>query len=266
MKINNKYEARSLVLYNDQEETTKSISPYISRVYFKDVDIFGDTITNSEDYYSIEVNFLLISNKNPKNIQAKKRRQECFIVLEPGTLEGVLYIPFKRVLTHEITEVKKDHQNRGCVSVSHNDLITFDTSIQLYAKASRLSFVKGSDPAPSGHCDYERIDERLEKLKNSPSPFLKKDPERMARLIALYEQKLAEGFEYIVWEYRCEWKRAESILFEGHVERYEKSPEYIKLEKLTNDLKTINKHWGEDDTIQLLKKFNITKKRNGGSK
>jgi len=254
------------VLYNDQEETIKSISPYISRVYFKDTDIFGDTITNSEDYYSIEVEGLLTCNNNPKHITAKKRRSECFIVLEPSTLEGVLYIPFNKVKTHEVQEVKKDYQNRGCVSVSHNDLMTFDDSVKLYAKASRHSFVKGSDPAPRGNYDADRIDERLEKLKNNPSPFLKRDPQRQERLIALYEQKLAEGFDYIVWEYRCEWKKADSILFEGCVERYEKSPEYIKLEKLTNDLQTINSRWDMDDTIQLLKKFNITKKRNGGSK
>jgi len=266
MKINNKYEARSLVLYDAENETKKSISPYISRVYFQDTDIFGDKMTNSEDYYSIEVEGLLTSTNNAKHIAAKKRRSECFIVLEPSTVEGVLYIPFNKVKTHEVQEVKKDYQNRGCVSVSHNDLMTFDDSVKLYAKASRHSFVKGSDPISQWHSDIKRIDETLEKLKNNPSPFLKRDPQRQERLIALYEQKLAEGFEYILWEYRCEWKKADSILFEGCVERYEKTPEYIKLENLTKDLKNIEERWDLDDTIKLLKIYKLTKKRNGGAK
>ena len=85
--------------------------------------------------------------------------------------------------------------------------------------------------------------------------------ETKKRVIALYESKLKEGYKYIVFRYRCKPTQANYIILYNCVDHYEKTKEYIKLEKLTEQLKNYCDRWTIQDTERLLKDYKLTKIR-----
>lgn len=263
MLINDYYHAQKIIFYSEQIEEKKPLNPYQAKAFFNSVDIFGDDIEMSDDNFNIFVKELVPCCNNPQHINAKKRKNAVFIVLERGTLQGVLYIPFNKVKAHEVIEDKKDYQGRGCVCVCYNDKIIFDDSIKVYAKDSRSYFSKGSDPIPQGvRYECENLREKVEELEKKKSYFInEKATQRLERLKALYLQKIDDGFDHITFEYKYKTLEADYIVLYGFVDHYEKSPEYLKLERLTNELKTICDRWDESDTVELLKRYKLTKKR-----
>lgn len=259
-------EVRTVVLYDqEQNETEKTINPYNSKAFFPSVNIYGEPIEIYDDYYKISVPDLVECKNNPTHIKSKEKRGLIFVVWvvdKYGSVYGSLYIPRTAVLSCETLTEKTDHQGRGCVCVSYNDKLVLDsTKIQLICQDSRHYFAKGDDIAPDGRCDFEDIAEELEKTRQ----FMKKYPqisqENRARYCALLEDKLAQGYKYRVSHYRCITTVADYWVLYNCVDHYEKTPEYVKLEKLTNQLKAINKHWDENDTVRLLAQFKLTKKR-----
>ena len=247
---------------NDQE-MTRELNPYKVKAFYTSIDIYGDNYGTSSDYLDIEIKGLILCNNNPQHINAKKRKNTIFIVLEAGTIEGVLYVPFNQVKTHEIEEQKEDYQGRGCVRVSYNDKITFFNSVKVFVRDNRAYFTKGDTPTPQNvRYDVESIEEKLNDLETKKPYFDNEERQRArAKLKALYQSKIKEGFAYIVYEFGYKWTEANYITFYNCVDHYEKSQEYIKLERLTKDLQAINERWSESDTSQLLKRYKLTKKR-----
>ena len=155
---------------------------------------------------------------------------------------------------------KKDMRGDGCINVSYDDKIVFDSDIKIICKNSKSYFAKGDDPAPKSHCDIELITDLIakeqERYNKYPSVFYSSK-----KLIDLYEEQLKQDKKYRVFEYRCEERNYNYLMLYNCVDHYEKTPEYIKAEKLTEELKSICSHWDVCDTLKLLKKYKLTKKR-----
>lgn len=260
-------EVRTFVIYDqEQNEQERTINPYNSKAFFNSVDIYGEPLEIYDDYYSIFVPDLVECKNNPTHIKAKEKKGLIFVVWvvdKYGSVYGALYIPTNAIKSHEIIEEKRDMQGRGCVCVSYNDKIVFDSEkIKIECRDSKYFFAKGSDPIPeSGRADVVDLREELEKSQEHLEKYLTLNPEKRAKYIELLKQKIAEGYEYRVSQYRCTSTSANYLILYNCVDHYEKSADYIKLEKLTNQIRAINKHWGEDDTLKLLAIFKLTKKR-----
>lgn len=264
MKINNYYnDIRTLVLYGDNTQKEQSINPYNSKAFFDTKNMFEEPCESYDDYYHIYIANLVECNNNPTHINAKKKRELVFVVWvvgKHGDVNGVLYIPFNKVLTHEVIEKKKDMRGDGCVCVSYNDKIVFDDSIKIICKDSAHYFAKPNDQIRNQNDDITEIEGCIEKeqerLEKYGALF-----HNSQRLIDLYKSKLEEGYKYRCFAYRYKDVNYKYLMLYNYVDHYEKSPEYVKAEKLTKDLAEINKHWDVDDTIKLLKTYKLTKKR-----
>ena len=259
-------EVRTVVIYSSAfGELVRTINPYNSKAFFPSVNIYGEPIEMYDDYYKISVPDLVECKNNPVHIKAKQKQGCIFVVWTAdkyGSVYGTLYIPMSAIISHDILEEKKDVQGRGCTCVSYNDKLVLDPKkIQLHCKDSVHYFAKGSDPAPDSRCDLEDLHEELKKCREYLEKYPTINPENRRRYIALLEQKIADGFTYKVSQYRCIDMVADYWVLYNCVDHYEKTPEYVKLEKLTDQLKKINKHWSEDNTVRLLASFKLTKKR-----
>lgn len=269
MKLNNySYinEVRTVVLYDqEQNETEKTINPYNSKAFYQSRNIYGEPLEMYDDYYRIIVPELVECKNNPTHIKSKEKRGLIFVVWlvdKYGSVYGSLYIPKLAIISHKIEEEKKDYRGRGCVCVSYNDRLVFDPlKIRIECEESRTFFAKKDEPAPDGRCDIESIKEEIEKQADILAKYPTIKPDNRRRYVALLEQKLSEGYEYKVKQYRWKKVSADYLVLYNCIDHYEKTPEYIKLEKLTNQLKAINKHWDEEDTVRLLAQFKLTKKR-----
>lgn len=264
MKIN-KYsnDVRTLVFYSENNEKEQSINPYNSKAFFDTTNMLGDSITSYDDYYKIIISDLVECSNNQTHIKAKQKKGLCFVVWvagKYGDVNGVLYIPFNKVKSHEIIEEKDDQRGDGCICVSYNDKIVFDDSIKIVCCDSEHYFLKGSDPLRNSNDDFTSIGDCIAKeeehLQKYPTLY-----ENAQRLIELYKEKQAQGFEYRCFSYRSINKDYKYLMLYNCVDHYEKTSEYVKAEKLTEEIKKINKNWGVDDTIKLLKAFKLTRKR-----
>ena len=264
MKINNyANEIRTLVLYGANIESEKEINPYNAKAFFESENIFKENVIAYDDYFKIVIDSLIECSANPTHINAKKRNNKIFVVWRVGKYGGVngsLYIPFSKVIKHEVIEEKKDMRGDGCINVSYNDKIVFDNDIKIICKNSKSYFAKSGDPIPNeSRYNVEDLEELIkhetERAQKYPAIF-KND-----RLLKLYNEQLKQGKKYRVFEYRCEDRNYQYLMLYNCVDHYEKSKEYIKAEKLTEEIKKINNKWDVDDTIKLLKLFRLTKKR-----
>lgn len=266
MKVNDYYQTNKVIFYNSTtgEETERVINPYKTKTFFNSVNIYGETYRHNNDDFIIKIEKLKPAKNQESHINASKRRNDYFIVLEKGTLNGVLYLPLSVVKEWKTEEEKEERPSAsGCVCVSYNDYVIFNEDIKIATKDSKVYFAKGSDPIDRRYReDLKNIDEELQKAKETKS-FFKSEEHRTKkdRYISLLESKKAQGFDYVVYQYRCIDVITDNLVFYGCVDHYEKSKEYIKAEKLTEELKKICSSWYIGYTLELLKHYNITKKR-----
>lgn len=263
MKINNySNDVRTVILYGSND-IIKEINPYNTKAFFTSKNIFNENVESYDDYYKIIIENLIECANNPKHISAKKKNNNIFIVWVRGKysdINGVLYIPFNKVILHEVITNKKDMRGDGCVNVSYDDKIIFDNDIKIICKDSDIYFAKPTDQIKSHYENITDIDECIAKEKERIQKY-KNLFHNCERLIELYESKKAQGYKYKVFNYRAIEKEYNYLMFYNCVDHYEKSAEYIKAEKLTESIKEINNKWDVDDTIKLLKLFKLTKKR-----
>lgn len=264
MKLNNyANEIRKIVIYGGTVEKEKEINPYNAKAFFQSKNLFNETVESYDDYFKIIIDDLIECNANPVHINAKKKNNKIFVVWvcgKYGDVNGVLYVPFSKILKHEIIEQKKDMRGDGCINVSYNDKIVFTDDIKIICKDSEIYFAKPSDPIKNQHEEIAEIDELIEKERERIEKY-KNLFDKSERLINLYEQKKQEGYKYKVFNYRAIDKNYNYLMLYNCVDHYEKTPEYIKAEKLTEQIKKICSHWDVDDTVKLLKSYKLTKKR-----
>ena len=264
MKINNySNEIKTFILYGNDSQTEKNINPYNSKAFFDTENILKQTTESYDDYYKLIINDLAESSTNPAHINAKKKKNLIFIVWVKdryGFTSGSLYIPFNKVLKHEIIEEKKDMRGDGCVNVSYHDKIIFTDDIKILCKDSFHYFAKPNDPIRNINDDVAELADCIAKEEEHMQKYPKvyKNAEM---LIKLYNEKIKEGYKYRCFSYRSVEKSYKYFMLYNCVDHYEKSPEYIKAEKLTETIKKINGKWDTDDTIKLLKIFKLTKIR-----
>ena len=266
MKVNDYYQTNKIIFYNNTngEQTERIINPYNTKTFFNSVNIYGDTYLNSSDYFNIIIEELKPVKNQDTHINASKRRNDYFIVLEKGTLQGVLYLPLSVVKEWTTKERKEERPSAsGCVCVSYDDYLIFNKEIKITTKDTKVFFARGSDPIDRNYReDLQNIDDELQKAREHESLF-KSDKIREAkkRYIALLEQKKKDGFDYIVYQYRCISVITDNLTFYNCVDHYEKSKDYIAAEKLTEEIKKICGSWYISNTLELLKSYKITKKR-----
>lgn len=264
MKINNFTNGiNTIVLYGANLETVKEINPYNAKAFFTSKDIFGEDTEMYDDYFHIIIENLMECKNFSTHINKQKKNNNIFVVWvrgKYGDISGSLYIPFSKVLLHDVIEEKKDYYNNGCVNVSYNDKIIFNEEIKIICKDSEIYFAKPTDQIKNQHENIIDIDECItketERAQKYPNVF-----HNCERLIDLYKSKKEQGYKYRVFNYRANEKEYNYLMLYNCVDHYEKSAEYAKAEKLTEEIKKINNHWGIDDTIKLLKVFKLTKKR-----
>lgn len=265
MKINNySNEIRKVIIYNGAAETTKEINPYNIKAFYDSKNIFDEPTEGSDDYPKVIINNLIECANNEKHINAKKKNNYIFVVWVRGkycgAVDGVLYVPANKIKSHEVLTNKKDMRGDGCVNVSYDDKIIFNDEIKIVCKDSEVYFAKGDEPIKNHFESITDLDECIEKeterAEKYPSLF-----HNAERLLTLYKEKKEQGYKYKVFNYRAIEKEYNYLIFYNCVDHYEKTAEYIKAEKMTEDIKRINKHWDVDDTIKLLKLFKLTKKR-----
>lgn len=264
MKLNNySNNITNIVLYSGNTETQKNINPYNAKAFFNSKNIFNESIESYDDYFKIVVENLTECANSERHINANKKRNNIFVVWvrgKYGEVDGSLYIPFNKVIFHEVIEDKKDMRGDGCINVSYNDKIVFLPEIQIICKDSIIYFAKGDEAIKSQFESVQDLEECIEKeterAKKYPSLF-----HNCERLLTLYKEKQNQGFKYKIFNCRAIETNYKYLMLYNCVDHYEKSAEYIKAEKLTEHIKKINKHWDVDDTIKLLKSFKITKTR-----
>lgn len=263
MKLNNyTNEIRNIIFYGDDVETTREINPYNSKAFYTSKNIFDEAIEAYDDYFKIVIDSVIECNNNEKHINAKKRKKLIFVVWvanKYGFVYGSLYIPNEKIIMHEVLEDKKDYHGDGCFSVSYNDKIIFNNEIKIICKDSKAFFARGSDPAIDNAAVTlinELIDTETNRRIKYPNLFHNSD-----RLIDLYNQKKKEGFDYRVFQYRVLDVNYNYVVFYNCVNHYEKTKEYIKLEKLTNEIKKCCDKWDIDNTKKLITSFKLIKIR-----
>lgn len=264
MKINNFVnQINTIILYGANLETTKEINPYNTKAFFTTKNIFNEDTESYDDYFKIIIENLIECKNIPTHINKQKKNDNIFVVWvrgKYGDINGALYIPFSKVILHDVIEEKKDLRGDGCINVSYNDKIIFNNEIKIICKDSEIYFAKPTDQIKNQYEKIIDIDECIaketERAQKYPNVF-----HNCERLIELYKSKKEQGYKYRVFNYRAIEKNYNYVMFYNCVDHYEKSTEYTKAEKLTEEIKKINNKWDVDDTIKLLKSFKLTKKR-----
>lgn len=264
MKLNNyANHITNIILYSGNTETQKTINPYNAKAFFNSKNIFNETIESYDDYFKIIIDNLAECINSEKHINANKKRNNIFVVWvrgKYGDVNGSLYIPFNKVITHEIIEEKKDMRGDGCINVSYNDKIVFAPDIKIICLDSETYFAKGEEPIKNQFENITELEECIEKETERTKKYSNLFHNR-ERLLNLYREKMQQGYKYKVFNYRAIETNYKYLVLYNCVDHYEKSESYIKAEKLTEQLKKINSHWGIDDTIKLLKSYKLTKTR-----
>ena len=264
MKINNyANEIRTLVFYGVNIKSEKEINPYNAKAFFTTKNLFNEELESFDDYFKIIISNLVECKNINTHINKQKKNNNIFVVWvrgKYGDINGSLYIPFSKVINHEVIEEKKDMRGDGCINVSYNDKIVFDNDIKIICNDSEIYFAKPTDQINNQHEKIIDIDECIteetERAQKYPDVF-----HNCERLIELYKSKKEQGYKYRVFNYRAIEKNYNYLMLYNCVDHYEKSAEYIKAEKITADFKKICDRWGVDDTIKLLKIYKLTKKR-----
>ena len=259
---NTRYEADKVIVYTDNQ-SEKEIEFYGAKTYFKSVNLYGETYQAEDDYFTLEIDSLKIVRNNPTHINASKRRSDIFIVLFPyDHRRNALYVP-RSALKDWSVEDRKEEYRKGCISVCCDSRFIFGENIKVKTLTAKAYFAKPTDPADKNHREeVKRIDDEIEKTRSHIS-FFKGEKHRQARerYLALLEEKKRAGFEYLVYSYANEEVTTDNIRLLAPVDHYEKTAEYIKAEKLTKEMQTINKRWTIYNTLDLLERYKLTKKR-----
>jgi hypothetical protein len=258
---NTKHQAYKVIIYTDNQNEN-AIEFYEAKTYFSSVNLYGETYQSESDYLTLEIDNLKIVRNNPTHINASKRRKDLFILASNDYQQTALYIP-RSALKDLSVEERKTEDRKGCLSVHYDSLLTFGENIKVKTITAKAYFAKPTDQADKNHREeIKRIDDEIEKTRSHMS-FFKGEKHRQARerYLALLEEKKRAGFEYLVYQYGSVEVTTDNLRLFGYVDHYEKSAEYIKAEKLTKELQTINERWTIYNTLDLLERYKLTKKR-----
>lgn len=256
-----KYEAYKVIIYTDNQ-SEKAIEFYEAKTYFNAVNLYGETYQSEQNYLTLEIDNLKIVRNNPTHINASKRRNDLFILSSNDYRQTALYIP-RSALKDLSVEERKTEDRKGCFSVHYDSLLTFGENIKVKTTTAKAYFAKPTDPADKNHHEeIKSIDDEIEKTRSHIS-FFKGEKHRQARerYLALLEEKKRAGFGYLVYQYGSVEVTTDNLRLFAYIDHYEKTAEYIKAEKLTKEMQTINGRWTIYNTLDLLERYKLTKKR-----
>lgn len=262
IRVNNQFVNRLFVYYTYTQQE-KQIEFYSAKTYFKSVNIYGETFQNEgREYFTLEIADLKTVSNNPTHINANKRKNSLFVVLNAKEGSYSLYIPSTAVKKWEIVENKKEYRE-GCVSVSYDNRLTLGEQIKVKTLDTEAHFERGDEPINNNlPRSVRNIEEELTNAREKLPLFdNEKHRKNRERYINLLEEKKKAGYKYLVYCHNSVPVTTDNITLLACVDHYEKSKEYIKIEKLTEELKTINRNWSILDTQDLLKRYKLTKKR-----
>lgn len=255
----NNHSGKKMILYGSatNTQTERVLNPYSTKAIFNTINIYGETIQSETDYFDIEIDNLKQVKTN--HIDANKKRNICFLCGD------ALYIPYNKVIDFAIKETRKEYQ-KGCISVSYDEILTFDNDIKVIYRDSFFTWKKGTDAINKEYKEEaENLADAIAKARETKSlfdsPKIKASKER---LIQLYESKIKEGFDYICWCYHAVKKTTNKIYFSMPTHHKEKSKEYQHAEKVLNVLNSCcysNDKLSIYEVIKMLDKCNITIKR-----
>ena len=257
MLLNN-HNGLKLVIYNAQNQSEKVLSPYSTKALYKTLNIYNEEVETSKDYFDLEIENLKEVKSN--HIEANKKRNICFIS------NKVLYLPQNKVVNLETKETRKEYQ-KGCVSISYDEIITFTDDIKILVADSVSYFAKKTDSLKYRNEDIKEISEEITKAKETKSFFAGNETKR-ARYIKLLEEKRKQGFDYLCFAYGVEQAITNKVYFSNPVSRYEKSNDYLHAEKVRDLLNTCC--YSKDklsiyEVLKMLEVCNITIKRKKAS-
>ena len=253
----NQFYIKNLVIYGTNDEIKKPVNPYQMKAQYKREDILNELIDFQSDYFNISIDED-IKEVRANHIEANKRKNKIFVY------DQVLYLPSSLIIDYT-TKEKREESHRGCVAVSYDELLTLNNKIKIIVKDSQTHFAKPSDPIDKNHRqDIKDLEEEIKDWETAQflPPHAK---ERKERIIKLYKDKIKEGYKYRVITYQCVTRITNKLYCVGYIDHYEKTPEYIKSEKLLKDFNKISSRWGHDvsmsEWLEIEKHFTITRKR-----
>lgn len=246
------YFRRFFLIKNGKAE---EIDFYSLKVKHQEENIYGEKYEQEESYPVLILNDIKKVSSN--HIEANIKKDLTFYCGESVYLSSNL---IKEIKTEE---VRKEY-HEGDISISYNTRVIFKKNI-LQVDTHSHYFARGDEPiSKEWREDVQSIEDKISELKTHKSFF--NDNEKLRKIreehISFLEDKMREGFKYIVFQYKHHKKEVNELLFEGHTVAHEWSKEFKKADKLSKELKS---EFGVDiytpTLYKILKKYSITKKR-----
>lgn len=245
---------KKVIIYTD-DGAERILEFCNAKTFYNSVNLYGETYQSETNYLSVEIASL--KNAKSNQINACKRRGDIFTACES------LYLPTSAYKSLTIEDKRKEYR-KGCVSVFPVYHLTFDGElIQIKTKTLKSYFAKGDEPLEKDfHTEVKNLDEEVKESLDILAHYEnEKLRQKKERYISLLAKKKSEGYKYLVYVHNSVPVTTDYLVLSGYVDHYEKSKEYQKTERLTEELKTINERWSIYDTEELLKRFTLTKKR-----
>lgn len=171
-----------------------------------------------------------------------------------------LYLSKNDIIKKELQE-ERNALRTGEIDIIHTYYFELKKSI-FCGRTLDLKLYKSMEESPRNAGSMESLETKRNNIQKTKCHFYNKE-----KVLSAYDKKIEQGFRWLIFE-TSEIKYSNTFFASLGVVRTEKNQEILKIERLT---KLMNEIIGENklnkyDVINLVKKLNITRKRNAATK